>query len=63
MLPFTGDHSEPGKTARSDRLGVLTEMLASVCNLRGDIMKEMATQTRGSCHKTTRSTEMQDPTG
>ena len=62
-LPFTGDHSEPGKTARSDRLGVLTEMLASVGNLRGDIMKEMATQTRGSCRETTRSTEVQGPAG
>ena len=40
------------------RLGVLTEMLASVGNLRDDIMKEMVTQARGSCHKTTRSTEV-----
>lgn len=62
-LPFTGDHSEPGKTTRSDRMGVLTEMLASVGNLRGDIMKEMATLTQGSGRETTRSTEVQGPAG
>ena len=34
-------------------------MLASVGSLGGDIEKEMATLTRGSCRETTRSTEVQ----
>lgn len=44
-------------------MGILKGMLASVGNLKSDIVKEMASLTHGSSHESTRSTEVQGLAG